>query len=231
MKPRYIEEAEKLLGAKEVKGSLSNEKIKDLFKDSGNPTVTSDEVPWCAAFVGGCLARANKKNTGTLLARDYLKYGKSNGLRPKLYSIGIMRRGTSSWEGHVGFVVDFNENYVWLLGGNQRNEVNVTKYPRKSFLGFVMPDEEEADLSQKEVISDSRRLTTQTWFERSAATLGLGGAISWQTLDQVRSFANDHAGLIILGGLGTVWLGSRLLKWMSYREYKEGRYLPKSQWE
>ena len=230
MKPRYIEEAELLLGEKEIKGKLANEKIKELYADAGHPTVVSDEVPWCAAYVGACLVRANKPSTGTLLARDYLNYGKSLGKKPKVHSIGIMRRGTSSWEGHVGFVTDFNDSHVWLLGGNQRDSVNVTKYPRSQFLGFVEPKEEEADLTQKEVISDSRRLSTQTWFERTAVALGLGGTISWQTLEQIRSFATDNAGLIILGGLGTVFIGSRILKWMSYREYKEGRYLPKSQW-
>ena len=230
MKPRYIEEAEALLGEKEVKGKLANDKIKELYADAGHPSVISDEVPWCAAYVGACLVRANKPSTGTLLARDYLTYGaKLKG--PKLYSIGVMRRGTSSWEGHVGFVVDFNDTHVWLLGGNQRDSVNVSKYPRSQFLGFVVPKEDEADVSEQQLIKDSRRLTTQTWGERTLATLGVGGAISWQTLEQVRSFATDNAGLLILGGLGTVWLGSRLIKWMSYREYKQGRYQPNAQWE
>lgn len=231
MKPRYIEEAEKLLGTKEIQGKLANEKIKDLYADAGSPEVQSDEVPWCAAFIGACLVRANKPSTGTLLARDYLKYGKSLGKKPKLYSIGVMSRGNSSWEGHVGFVVDFNDTYVWLLGGNQANSVNVTKYARSKFLGFVIPKDEDADLTQKELIDDSRRLTTQTWFERSTAAMGLGGALSWNTLEQVRSFATDNAGLIILGGLSVVFIGSRVLKWMSYREYKQGRYQPNAQWE
>lgn len=230
MKPNYILEAEALLGEKEVKGKLANEKIKELYADAGSPEVVSDEVPWCAAFVGACLVRANKPSTGTLLARDYLNYGtKLKG--PKQYSIGVMRRGTSSWEGHVGFVVDYDDNWVWLLGGNQRDAVNVTKYPRKQFLGFVVPKEDEADVTPKQLVKASRRLNTQTWGERTFAALGFGGALSWQTLEQVRTFATDHAGLLILGGIGSVWLFSRLLKWMSYREYKQGRYYPKSQWE
>lgn len=230
MKPNYILEAEALLGEKEVKGRLSNDKIKDLYADAGHPSVVSDEVPWCAAFVSACLARTNHAFTGTLLARDYLNYGtKLKG--PKQYCIGVMRRGTSSWEGHVGFVVDFNDSHIWLLGGNQNNSVNVTRYSRSQFLGFVVPKEKEADVTPKELVKVSRRLKTQTWGERTLATLGLGGAIGWQTLEQVRSFATDNAGLLILGGIGAVWLVSRLLKAMSYREYREGRYYPSEQWK
>jgi len=230
MKPNYMLEAEALLGEKEVRGKLANDKIVELYADVGHPNIVSDEVPWCAAFVGACLVRTNKPSTGTLLARDYLNYGKSLGKKPKLYSIGIMRRGNSSWEGHVGFVVDFNDTHVWLLGGNQKDSVNVTRYPRGQFLGFVVPKDEEADISQNQLNKDSRRLSAQTWSERVLAGLGLGGVISWQTLEQVKNFAADNVGLLLLGGIGTVWLASRLLKWMSFREYKQGRYLPSKQW-
>lgn len=229
MEPKYIGEAKKLLGEKEVKGKLANQTILDLYKDVGH-NIQSDEVPWCAAFVGACLVRANKPSTGTLLARDYLKYGtKLKG--PKQYSIGIMRRGNSSWQGHVGFVVDFNDTHVWLLGGNQRDAVNVTKYPRSQFLGFVVPKEDAIDKPVKEVVADSRRLKTQGWFERTTVALGLGGAVTWNTLNEFKNFVSDNAGLFIAGSLAATWLGYKVIKWMSVREYREGRYLPKSQWE
>jgi uncharacterized protein (TIGR02594 family) len=231
MKPRWITEAEALVGEKEVKGKLANAKIVELYKEAGHASIKSDEVPWCAAFVGACLVRANKPSTGTLLARDYLKYGKSLGKKPEIYSIGIMQRGNSGWEGHVGFVVKFDANYVWLLGGNQADSVNVSKFPRGKFLGFVVPVETATDVPAKEINAVSRRLQTQTWGERSVAALGLGGAISWNTLSTVKQFAADNVGLIMLGGIAAVLAGSYLVKWMSHREYREGRYLPKRQWE
>lgn len=230
MKPRWIVEAEALVGQTEVKGKLANPKIVELYKEAGHEAIKSDEVPWCAAFVGACLVRANKPSTGTLLARDYLKYGKSLGKKPELYSIGVMQRGNSGWEGHVGFVVKFDANYVWMLGGNQADSVNVSKFPRSKFLGFVVPVEKEADVTPKELAKSSRRLQTQTWAERSVAALGLGGAVSWNTLSSVKQFASDNVGLIMLGGVAAVLAASYAIKWMSHREYREGRYLPKKQW-
>lgn len=230
MEPRYIVEAKALLGEKEVKGKLANEKIVELFKDSGNPTVVSDEVPWCAAFVGACLARANKPNTGSLVARDYLKYGtKLKG--PKVNSIGIMRRGNSSWEGHVGFVTQFDKDWVWMLGGNQSNSVSVQKFARSKFLGFVEPTEKVADLPKKEVVKDSKRMKTQTWLERIQVILATAIAGIWTFAQEIVSIAQQNMGWVLLGFVGVSWLSYKILQSMSMKEYSEGRYLPSGQWE
>ena len=120
MEPGYITQAKALLGEKEIAGKLDNPKIIELYADAGHDEIQHDEVPWCAAFVGACLARANLPNTGTLLALDYKNYGvPTEGNQPELYCIGVKTRGSSTWEGHVGFVVAFDDDTVSLLGGNQ----------------------------------------------------------------------------------------------------------------
>lgn len=229
--PSYITHAKALLGEKEVKGKLSNDLILDLYKDAGHPEVKNDEVPWCAAFVGACLRRANKPSTGTLLALDYTKYGKSLGKKPQVGCIGVMKRGNSGWEGHVGFVTKFDATSVWMLGGNQNDSVSVAKFPRNKFVAFVLPKEAVTDKPKKEIISDSRRLSAQRWFERVLVSLGFGGALSWNTLETVKTFASDYAGVLILGLIVTGWLVMRLLGSFSIREYREGRYMPKKQWK
>ena len=230
MDPTYILEAKALLGEKEIHGSLDNPKITELFADAGHPEVIHDEVPWCAAFVGACLARSNLPNTGTLLALDYRTYGVDAG-GPKLFSIGVKRRGNSTWEGHVGFVVAVDDNYVSLLGGNQHDSVCVQKFPRSDFIAFRFPEEKTPDLPPNEMISDSRRMQTQSFFERTMVGLGLTGGASWATLGEVKAFASDHVGLIILGSLFTAWGFSKIITSMSLREYIEGRYFPSKQWK
>ena len=229
MEPRYIVEAKALLGEKEIKGRLANEKIVELYKDAGQPQVVSDEVPWCAAFVGACLARANKPHTGSLVARDYLRYGtKLKG--PKKNAIGVMRRGNSSWEGHVGFVVDYDKDWVWLLGGNQSDSVNVQKYARSKFLGFVEPKEVEQDVPKKEVIASSTRLKTQTWMQRIYAVGSAAVAGIWAFANQILDLAKDNVGLVLLGVLALGWVGLKIVESMSMKEYRQGRYLPSGQW-
>lgn len=230
MEPRYIVEAKALLGEKEIKGRLANERIKELYADAGHPEVVSDEVPWCAAFVGATLARANKPNTGSLVARDYVKYG--NRLKsPKKYCIGVMRRGNSSWEGHVGYVMDFDRDWVWMLGGNQSNSVNVQRFPRNKFIAFVEPKEEDKDVAPKEVIASSTRLKTQTWVERIYAAGAAALATIWTFAGQILDIAKDNMGLVLLGVLGFGWLALKVIKAMSMKEYRQGRYLPSGQWE
>lgn len=230
MEPRYIVEAKALLGEKEIKGSLANEKIKELFKDAGHPQVVSDETPWCAAFVGACLARANLPKTGSLVARDYLNYGdKLPG--PKKNAIGIMKRGNSTWEGHVGFVVDFDKDNVWMLGGNQSNSVSIAKFPRSKFLGFRAPKEKTPDVTKKEVVAASTRMSTQTWLQRIYLTGSAAVAGIWTFAGQIIELAKDNIGVVLLGVLGFGWLTLRLIDSLSMKEYAEGRYLPSGQWK
>lgn len=236
MKPRYIVEAEALLGEKEIAGRLTNPKIKELFADAGVPSVVSDEVPWCAAFVGATLARANQPNTGTLLARDYrspefLAKCIDHGKKPVLYSIGVMRRGDSGWEGHVGYVMDFDAKTVTLLGGNQSDSVKLQTFPREKFIGFATPKDTEADMTTAQLVTSSRRMAVQSWIQRIYLVLSAGLAAVWNYANDIVNLAKDHTGVILLGVVGFGWLSVALLKSMSVREYREGRYLPSKQWE
>ena len=70
-KPRYIYEAELLLGEQEVRGSAANPKVLDLYRDAGHSDVDSDEVAWCAAFVGACLHRAGYKRTSRFFLTNF----------------------------------------------------------------------------------------------------------------------------------------------------------------
>jgi uncharacterized protein (TIGR02594 family) len=125
-----IAEARKHLGTWEWAGEDHNPKVLAMYADSGHPEIRKDEVPWCAAFVGSVLARVGIRNTGSLLAKSYLKWGEEV---PSLDmaepgDILIFNRGSQSWQGHVGFLAGRSGGYVEVLGGNQNNQVNITKY-------------------------------------------------------------------------------------------------------
>lgn len=136
--PAWLVEALKLDGIKETPGAKHTPEVVALFKDAGHAGVKDDETAWCAAFVGATLRRAGYLSTGTLLARDYLKFGQKV-TKPKRGDIVVFPRGNSTWQGHVGFVAGIDENYVYVLGGNQANAVNVTRYSRAKALGFRRP--------------------------------------------------------------------------------------------
>lgn len=225
--PRYIQELELLRGVEEVKGNSDNPKIMSLYKEIGHGWVKHDETPWCAAAVNAALKRGGYKYVKSLGARDTgdRLEGIDLGKKPERYAVGVMwRNSPNSWEGHIGFVMHWDADHVWLLGGNQRNGVNVQKYPRSRFLKFIRPvkqvekPQEMAEVSRKARISDvTKKLTVGG---------GIAATGAWQFLNEVKEFAQDNVGIILLGGaavfLGVLWLMDNL----QWKDYKEGRYTP-----
>lgn len=136
--PEWMKLAWKDYGQKEIKGSRDNPLVVQYFKDVGHGWVKDDETAWCAAFVGSCLARGDLPHTGSLAARSYLQWG-SKTTRPTRGDIVVFKRGNSSWQGHVAFYVGQDQNYVYVLGGNQANAVNVRRYSKAKLLGYRTP--------------------------------------------------------------------------------------------
>jgi uncharacterized protein (TIGR02594 family) len=120
--------AEKEIGTVEWKDG-HNPRVVAYFKDAGHPGVTDDETAWCAAFVGAMLARAGGKGTGQLTARSYLGWGEEVARADaKPGDLVVLKRGNSSWQGHVGFFVRDHGSTITILGGNQANAVNRRAY-------------------------------------------------------------------------------------------------------
>lgn len=126
------------LGVKEGKGGLNNPRVVKLFADAGFAGIKQDSVAWCAAAVGAMLARANIKPSGSLAARSYEGWGVGLAA-PVLGCIATKKRGNSTWQGHVGFVVGANKTHIFLLGGNQGDAWSVAQFPRGEFTSFRWP--------------------------------------------------------------------------------------------
>ena len=151
--PRWMLEAWRLLGEREVKGSRDNPDVVALYRDAGHPKIKNDEVAWCAAFAGACLERAGVTGTRSLMARSYLKWGVP--LREgQLGAVAVLTRGTNPAHGHVGFLIGETRSRVILLGGNQGDAVSVSAFDRGRLLGFRWPAEsvsQTSDAAAKDV--------------------------------------------------------------------------------
>jgi uncharacterized protein (TIGR02594 family) len=124
------------IGLREIPGPQHEPKIVQMFADVGHAWVKDDETAWCAAFVGSMLKRAGFPHTGMLTARSYLKWGEEVPLTSaQPGDLVIFSRGTSSWQGHVGFFVGQTASHIRVLGGNQGNMVNEALYSKSSLLG------------------------------------------------------------------------------------------------
>ncbi|MEM6381429.1 MAG: TIGR02594 family protein [Pseudomonadota bacterium] len=136
--PLWLEQAQLHLGTKEWAGARHNPAIVAFFKLAGFPGFRDDETPWCAAFANAVLKQAGHVGTGKLTARSFLKWGRAL-YTPERGAVAVFRRGRSTWQGHVGFVVGSTATHLDILGGNQSDAVTCSAYPRSKLLGLRWP--------------------------------------------------------------------------------------------
>jgi uncharacterized protein (TIGR02594 family) len=131
-----FEIARSYIGTTEGPGPENNPIIMAMYASVGHDWVEHDSVAWCAAFVGHCLEKAGIRSTRQLTARSYLDWGVPVDLADaQPDDIAVIPRGTSSWQGHVFFIDRIDGPWVWGLGGNQSDAVNVKRYPVSKLLG------------------------------------------------------------------------------------------------
>lgn len=134
----WLDAARRELGVHEVAGAASNSKIGDYYQAAVGRAYT-DDVPWCAAFVGAMLTDTGYKGTGSLMARSYLDWGRVLD-KPRRGCIVVFRRGAPP-SGHVAFVDDWDSSKLRCLGGNQSDAVTVSTFSRSAVLGYRWPSE------------------------------------------------------------------------------------------
>jgi uncharacterized protein (TIGR02594 family) len=128
--------AQSYIGTTEGPGPADNPVIMEMYASVGHDWVEHDSVAWCAAFVGHCLERAGIRSTRKLTARSYLDWGIPIEVADAQQGdIGVIPRGSSSWQGHVFFIDRIEGQWVWGLGGNQDDAVNVKRYSVSKLLG------------------------------------------------------------------------------------------------
>ena len=131
-----FEVARGYIGTVEGLGPENNPVIMEMYASVGHDWVEHDSVAWCAAFVGHCIERAGLRSTRKLTARSYLDWGVPVPIEDaQPGDIAVIPRGSSSWQGHVFFIERIEGAWVWGLGGNQDDAVNVKRYPLSKVLG------------------------------------------------------------------------------------------------
>jgi uncharacterized protein (TIGR02594 family) len=133
---RWITEAKKYIGEREIKGAQHNPLIVQWWKDIKRGGIKDDETPWCAAFVGAMLERVGIQSTRFESAKSYLQWGEKLD-KPIPGCIVVFTRDGG---GHVGFVVGQTRGgSLVVLGGNQSDAVNYKAFSRTRVTGYRWP--------------------------------------------------------------------------------------------
>lgn len=134
--PAWIVEASRHIGVREIPGVNHHPRILSWWKAIKRGGIKSDEVPWCAAFVGAQLEAVGIISSRYESAKSYLTWGRRLD-KPVVGCIVVFERSVG---GHVGFVVGVNElGDLLVLGGNQNDEVNIRAFRHDRVVGYRWP--------------------------------------------------------------------------------------------
>lgn len=131
--------------------------IRELSGDKNHPLIVwwlslcdlkeqPDETPWCSAFMNGMAWDCEKPRTRSAAARSWLELGRVKTLEEaeavddvvilKTTAEGPGADVTRGAPGHVGLFARIEGERVWLLGGNQDDEVRLSSFPRARVIGI-----------------------------------------------------------------------------------------------
>lgn len=117
----------------------SNPRITE-YHEGTNIRGYDDKASWCSSFVNWCLGQTGISGTGSALARSWLDWGDAlESPVPGCVAV-LYRDDPTSWKGHVGFYLRHDETHIYLLGGNQLEQVREHFYPVESVLSYRWPN-------------------------------------------------------------------------------------------
>ena len=132
----WMQYAYQEVGVKEVPGLRHNPRILD-YHATTTLKATTDEVPWCSSFVNWCMVQAGYTPTRSAAALSWASWGQQIDDPVPGCLVVTKRKGG----GHVGFFIRRDVDYVWMLGGNQSDEVRISmfKASTRPIVAYVLP--------------------------------------------------------------------------------------------
>lgn len=92
------------------------------------------------------IIKSGHKGTNSAAANSWLKWGKKVSATPGaiiiIHNSGAANSSLTRSGNHVGFLLSETEHYFSILGGNQRDQVKESKYPKRSWKvkGYRLPN-------------------------------------------------------------------------------------------
>jgi uncharacterized protein (TIGR02594 family) len=226
----YVKALEELhAGVREIAGGKHNPRIVAYHQATGLKAST-DEVPWCGAFVAWAMQQAGVAygRARAAAARSWLEFGEPMD-KPELGAIAVFWRGRKDGTaGHVGFYAGETEDgRILVLGGNQGNAVSIAAYPRERLLGYRWPNGERRAVRER--LSDSRTVKAVR-DAGGALTAGVGVTALEEPIreaaEAIRPLA-DYSSLVpyVLLLLALAFAGVKLWRIFKARQddWREGR--------
>lgn len=155
--PAWLTEARKYIGVKEIPGKEHHWLILSWWKAIKRGGIKSDEVPWCAAFVGAMLENVGIISSRFESARSYMQWGAPI-KNPVRGCIAVFSRKGG---GHVGFVIaDDGKGRLLILGGNQSDAVSIAPFDKNRVVGYRWPQAVPVPVEPLPIIGSTMKSST-----------------------------------------------------------------------
>lgn len=136
MQKTPLETALKYYGQTAIPGDQTNPVIEEFYRQAGHTEITGDETPWCSAFMIAVMKECQYPHSNSLLARSWLNVG-IEVTEPQLGDLVIFWRiAKEGLFGHVGLYISEDKGMIYVLGGNQKNSVNIQAMSKSAVLGY-----------------------------------------------------------------------------------------------
>jgi uncharacterized protein (TIGR02594 family) len=146
--PRHLLKAIELYGTSEIVGPNHNPVIMGWAKELGISYYKDDETPWCGLFTAIVIKRAERVPVkDPLRALSWANFGVQV-KEPMLGDILTFKRNTG---GHVGFYVGEDATAYHVLGGNQDNQVSVSRIAKSRLYQARRPEYKSQPLNIRKV--------------------------------------------------------------------------------
>lgn len=142
--PKMVEFGLSLLGTQEVIGKGSNKTIlswRDTLNQNGVIVegYSDDSIPWCGLFIAYLTFMrrrlSNEVVSNPLWARNWVNYGEKS---PEA-SLGDILVFVRNGGGHVGIYIGEDSTTYHVLGGNQSDNVTITRIAKNRCIAVRRP--------------------------------------------------------------------------------------------
>ena len=138
--PRHMVEAVRLIGTQERQGDDHNPVILEWARSlPGGEIFTTDEVAWCGLFVAHCYRVAGR---GSEIPHQWyraLRWALTGGLCGGGQKFGDVLVFGRAGGHHVGFYVGEDGQAFHVLGGNQNNQVQISRLLKSRLIASRRP--------------------------------------------------------------------------------------------
>lgn len=135
---------------KKLKETGSNKEIQKFFdgtpyeQSMKNGKKNESNISWCATFVNWVMTKYGYKGVkgyNAVRALEWANWTEGIDIKKPVYGAIAVKRRTGG--GHVGFVAGKKGSKIVLLGGNQNNSLNCSKYSESEFFAYLVPKDYE----------------------------------------------------------------------------------------